>query len=700
MNRVDLLRDAQAQAEEAERAARPWRETLRRRLAWLLIGCAAWGLTIAGRLVYLQVIRHQHYVAFVAQQQADTEVLPGLRGRIVDRQGEVLAVTVQRDRVIASPKLLHETVPDDGIDGLATRVCAAIEACDEDGRQRILRAFTDRPGSQYAMVWRDMSPADTQHIEALGQKGLFIQSEGRRFYPSRDLAAHVVGHVDNNQRGLTGVEKSHDSDIRGRNGLRRISKDGLSRGFDSTDKPATIGASLELTIDRPVQLITEEALAWGVREYNAKGGVAIVADPATGEILASASYPSYNPNRFTAETIGHDRDRASQDIYEPGSTFKLITASTALDTGLLTPDSPIDVAGGAIRIGKHVIRDVHAYGGSLSLRDVVVKSSNVGAIRVGRAAGAQRLAEFSRAFGFGWLTARDLPFPSRGALLKPTDRWSEASLASVSMGYQVGVTPIQLVAAVSAIANGGVLYEPYVVRAVIQGAERRPRAPKPLHRVLSPQTAAVMTSIMEGVVEVGTAKAARIDGFTIAGKTGTAKKAAVGRRGYTGDYNASFVGFAPSRNPAFTVLVVIDSPKGKGFYGGAVAAPVFRRIAEATLRHRGIAPNVDSAGVQRVLVARRPSEPTPGVVVQPVSHPAPALALSEIVAGTMPDLRGLSARDAVRTLTGLGVLVRLRGHGVVVAQDVEPATPIAPGSGCTLTLGRRPPDVVEASSQP
>lgn len=703
VNRDDLVRDALEREAEAERAARPWRDVLRGRLTVVTAIGLVWVGLIGWRLGHLQVGRHEHYRAFVANQQADTETLPGLRGRIVDRHGQTLAVTVQRDRIVASPKVIHQVGARHGSPAqVAARLCAAVHGCTPADQARALAAITERPGSQYALLWRDVSPADAQRVRALRQPGLYVESEARRFYPAREVAAHVVGHVDDDQRGLTGVEKAFDRDIRGQDGQRLVFRDGQLKDFDSIEHPATFGASLELTIDRSLQVIAEEALAWGVREFNAKGGVAMLADPFTGEILAAASLPTFNPNAFTRETIGHDRNRAAQDIYEPGSTFKIVTAAAALDTKTMTADTPVEVAGGSIRIGSRVVRDVHAYGGSLPLRAVIAKSSNVGAIRIGRATGAPALAEYARAFGFGWLAARDLPYPSRGALLKPSDRWSESALASVSMGYQVGVTPAQMIAAAGVIANGGLLYEPHVVRAVLHGRERRPTPIRSLHRVVSAETAATLTSIMEDVVSDGTARAARIDGYSIAGKTGTARKAAVGRRGYTDEYNASFVGFVPSRDPVFTAIVVIDAPKGRGYYGGAVAAPVFQRMMTAALRQRGVPPNVDPARVDRVLVqARRTDRVLATGMVASTRLSAEAQAPPAAAApGTMPDVRSLAARDALRRLTRLGLAVRMTGHGVVIAQDIEPGTAVAPGLTCTLTLARRGPERPEAPPTP
>jgi cell division protein FtsI/penicillin-binding protein 2 len=699
------VRDAQLEQAGAERGARPWRDVFRRRVFVGLAVLAIWISAVIGRLVHVQVLQRDTLVTYLARQVADTEVLPGLRGRILDRHGATLAVTVHGDVIAADPQVVTEPGQKPGLDETVARVCGAIAGCRAADRDRMASLLRARTRRRYVVLWRDASPADAQRITELRIRGVFLDRESRRFYPNRDLASHVIGHVDEGLHGLTGVEYSQDANIRGRDGKRLVFRDGRRHGFDSLEQPATMGAAVELTIDRTLQLIAERELAAGIREYNAKGAVAIILDPWTGEILAAANAPTFNPNAFTEQSLAHQRNRAAQDLYEPGSTFKIVTASTAIDTKTFTPDTPVNVAGGSIRIGARVVRDVHAYAGTLSARDVIVKSSNVGAIRMGLEIGARRIAEYARLFGFGWLTARDLPFSSRGAILKPEDSWSASAVASVSMGYQVGVSPMQMAAAASTIANGGVLYQPHVVRALIVNGERRPMGNKPLHRVISEETAATMTSIMEAVVEQGTGKASRIPGYTVAGKTGTARKVAEGRRGYTDEYNASFVGFIPSRDPVFTILVVVDSPKGKGYYGGAVAAPIFRRIAEAALRYQGISPNVDPSRTDRALLARADAggaRLAGGAIVPatPASVTAADVAIEDVPAGSMPNLRNVSAREAVRRLTRLGLGVRLAGRGVVVQQDIPPGTAIEPGLVCGLVLEARPRPLAPPGTEP
>jgi cell division protein FtsI/penicillin-binding protein 2 len=688
------VRDAVREEADAQRAARPWRQVVRGRAAWLVVLLVLWVGAVIARLADLQIRQHDALVAYGERQLADAEVLPGLRGRVLDRNGHTLAVTVQGDVVVADPQVISDPAQKRDVGEIANRICGAIAECGSADRTRIADTLTSRSRSRYAVLWKEASPADARRVEALDIKGVTIEQQPRRFYPNRSLAAHVVGYVDVKQRGLAGVELSQDSTIRGKDGRRLVLRDGKRHGYDSHDQPATMGASVELTIDRSLQLIVERELAAGAREFGAAGVLAVVMDPWTGEILAAGSTPTFNPNAFTKETVPFQRNRAVQDLYEPGSTFKIVTASAALDTGAHTPESTINVTGGMIRIGARVINDDHYYGDLLTLRNIIVKSSNVGAIRIGLGLGAPVVGEYARLFGFGWLRVRDLPFSPRGAILGPDDPWSQSALASVSFGYQVGVSPVQMAAMVSAVANGGTLYEPHVVRAVITGSGRRATPIKALHRVISAETAATMTAILEGVVEEGTARAARLPGYTVAGKTGTARKVAEGRRGYSDRYNASFVGFVPSRNPVYSIVVVVDSPRGKGYYGGVVAAPIFKRIAQAALSLGGVPANVDPARTEHVLVTRRETRDgvvgTGGVAMPTPTSTVATASIDDVPPGTMPDLRNLGAREALRRLTRSGVAVRMHGTGVVVEQDVPPGRPVGPGVVCTLTLEPRP----------
>ncbi len=400
-----------------------------------------------------------------------------------------------------------------------------------------------------------------------------------------------------------------------------------------------------------------------------------------------ANWPTFNPNVFQRAPQDARRNRAIQDLYEPGSTFKVVTASAALEERVIRPDDPIDVSAGLIRFGSRQIEDVHRYG-VLSFADVIVKSSNVGAIKVGLRLGAERLGRYARRFGFGQPQSPDFRGENPGIVWQPTELTASA-LASMSMGYQVGVTALQMATAVSAVANGGELIEPRVVRAVIRDGQRVEAPTRVVRRAISEDTAAMLTTIMEDVVERGTAETARIPGYHVAGKTGTASKLVDGRYSQT-EYNASFVGFVPSRRPALTIVVVIDSPHAKGYYGGVVAAPVFARIAEASLRHLGVGPTVNP--VPPVLVARRAATSEVVLVPRPAVAPtsAPPVVLAQASRGLMPDLRGLSAREALRVVTEVGLAARVVGDGVVVDQAPAAGTPLERGGAAVLRLGRRP----------
>ena len=398
-----------------------------------------------------------------------------------------------------------------------------------------------------------------------------------------------------------------------------------------------------------------------------------------------ANEPTFNPNALRLSQESERRNRAVQDIYEPGSTFKVVTASAALEEKVVGLQDPIDVSAGSIRFGARSIEDIHNYG-VLSFTDVIVKSSNVGAIKIGLRLGPERLNRYVSRFGFGRPLSPDFPGESPGIVWNPA-RLDDSALASVSMGYQVGVTALQMAAAVSSVANGGELFEPRVVRAIVRDGKRAAVKPKVIRRTVSADTAAALTTIMEQVVERGTAKSAQMEGFTVAGKTGTAAKLIAGRYSKS-DYNASFVGFVPSRDPAVTIVVVIDAPHAGGYFGGTVAAPVFKKIAEPTLRHLGIGRTIDP--ISPVLIARHVPEhefPTSAPVGPPtiVTVAGAGNADAELV----PDLRGLSARDALSTLSKLGMAGQLVGVGFVVAQDPTPGVPVERGRWCRLSLERQ-----------
>ena len=361
-----------------------------------------------------------------------------------------------------------------------------------------------------------------------------------------------------------------------------VQVDARKQAFLRVERPPTTGATLELTIDQNIQHVVERELQAGVEWANAAGGSAIVMDPSSGEVLAMASYPTFNPNVYRESKENDRRNRPVQDLYEPGSTFKIITASAALEEHVVKPSDLVDVSSGTISFGSRTIRDDHHYG-VLTFQQVVEKSSNVGSIKVGLRLGSERFGGYVKRFGFGRMLSPDFRGENAG-ILWDWSTMTDSAFATTLIGYQVGVTPLQMVTAVSAVANGGELIQPRIVRAVVKDGVRLPVPRKVLGRAISKDTAARLTPMLEGVVTDGTGKQAAVADYTIAGKTGTAKKVVNGSyRGHS-NYNVSFVGFAPSRKPKFTIIVVVDSPRGVPAYGGTVAAPIFQRIADQALR--------------------------------------------------------------------------------------------------------------------
>jgi cell division protein FtsI (penicillin-binding protein 3) len=660
-----------------------WRGTLHRRLIAIAVLFVVWGVAIQARLVHLQVFRHDEFVSKAERQHMRTLTVPALRGDIVDRDNRVLATSASVDTIYAVPSEIDDPRH------AAASVCRALDQCSKEDQKDLIERLTKKRPFQY--VRRHVSPDEARRVRALGLDGIGFMAESHRFYPNRNLLGPILGYVGLDNKGLGGLEQSYNSVIRGSDGKVIVVTDAKKKAFDRTERPPSAGASIELTIDSVLQHEVERELAIGITENRAEGGVAIVMDPWTGDILAMASEPAFNPNVYGKIDPELRHNRAVESIYEPGSTFKTVTASAALEEKVLTPDSLIDCAPGYIDVGSRRVHDVHQYG-TLTFSDVIVKSSNVGAIRAGFRVGSERLERYVRRFGFGTrLLDSELPAESPGIVWS---KLSDDALTSVSMGYQVGVTPLQMATAVSSIANGGTLMRPHIVRATIRNGVRQPVAPQALRRTVTSDTAATLTTIMEGVVERGTAKTAQIDGYTIAGKTGTSAKLVDGQYSKS-QYMSSFVGFFPSRKPVLTVLVVIDTPRNGAYYGGIVSGPVFKRIAEVAIRHVGIPRTIDPEAP--VLVARSAS---PGSA-RPVTFVAPGRASTPPTPdGLMPDLRGLSARAAVRTLARVGLVPRLKGDGFVAAQSPVAGSPLDLAGAVDLRLERQPPVPAESTDSP
>jgi cell division protein FtsI (penicillin-binding protein 3) len=656
-----------------------WRVTIKRRIVAVAALLALWAAGIETRLVFLQVLRHADLVARAERQQRQTIDVPSKRGDILDRRGRVLATSVDADSICAWPSEIGQ--PSVAV----AQLCRALGDCTDRERQSLSEKFSQ--SKKFVYVRRQVAPDQARRVAELNLEGIGFIKESKRFYPNKEMAAHLLGWVGVDNTGLSGLEYTYDPQIRGKKGTILIQTDARRHAFNRLERPPTSGSTVELTIDEYLQHVAERELHAGVIENRAAGGTAIIMNPHTGEILAMANEPTFNPNDYRDSQEIERRNRAVQDLYEPGSTFKVVTASAAIEEKVMPITEMIDTNPGQIRVDRtRVVRDVKNHG-VLSFSDVIVESSNVGAIKIGFRIGTARLSEYVQRFGFGHPVSPDFPGENSGIVWRP-DKWTDSALASVSMGYQVGVTPLQMAAAVSSVANGGLYVEPRVVRAVYRDNRRYAVQAKVLRRTITAETAATLTTIMEGVVERGTATAARIPGYTIAGKTGTAAKLVDGRYSRS-DYNGSFVGFIPSRDPVMTTLVVLDSPHGPhGYYGGSVSAPIFKRIAEATLQYLGVGPTINPAAP--VLVARHDDSSDAPTSDAGGGEQAVFSLVSDGPAGTVPDLRGLSAREALRQLARVGLNAQLSGDGFVVSQAPSVGEPLDRGGLCRLTLERSP----------
>ena len=653
-----------------------WRPVIKSRLMVAAGVLVLWALGIETRLIVLQVMQHDQLVARADRQQMSTVIAPAKRGEIFDRSGRLLAYSVDADTIYAVPTEIEDAAK------TAAALCQALADCTKKSHEELRERLSQ--DKSFVYVRRRASPMQAKRVAALELDGVAFRKESKRYYPNRELGAHLLGYVGVDNVGLSGLEATYDKTVRGREGKLLVQTDARRHVFSRLERTPTAGASIELTIDQHLQYIAEREVRAGVVASRADGGTAVIMDPYTGEILAMASYPTFNPNDYGDASEEARRNRAVQDLYEPGSTFKLVTASAALQERVVRPNDVIDTLGGVIKFpGRKPITDMgHDYG-PLSFTDVIVRSSNVGAIQVGLRVGAERMNLYIKRFGFGRPSSPDFPSESPG-IVWDSAKLNDSALASISMGYQVGVTPLQMAAAASAVANGGTLYEPHVVRAIVKSGMRTLIEPKVVRRAIQPETAATVTDIMEKVVTDGTGGNARLVSYDVAGKTGTANKIVNGRYSLA-QQNVSFVGFVPSRRPALTVIVMVDSPRIGGDTGGAIAAPIFKRIADASLRQLGITPTINPA--PPVIVARRDATPvthaaavvTPNVVAMPATMAETGL----------PDLRGMSAREALRELARLGLTARIEGTGVVVDQSPVAGSPHEPGATCTLVLNRR-----------
>lgn len=547
------------------------------RIAILALLLTAFLGLVAARLYSIQIIRHHDLGTRATGQYRRHIPVATKRGTIYDRRGRALAISLDAASVFAHPGLIERPR------ATASRLAQVLKlpVREIEGKLR-----SDRP---FVWIQRKVDPERVEALVKLNLQGVGLVPEGKRYYPKKNLAAHLIGFVGVDDRGLEGVELEYDRLLTGgsRSFVGRV--DALRRIVFREAEESHAGSDLYLTIDEVIQHVAERHLTEAVRSSGAKAGTVVVMDPATGEILALANTPSYNPNTYWKYRPAVRRNRAVTDSYEPGSAFKLVLAAAALEEKLVSPNDLFYGEGGVIEVAGTKIRDHEKYGW-MTFRDVVAYSSNVGAIKVGMKVGKALLYSYITSFGFGVATGVDLPGESRGLIRQPR-HWSGLSLSALSIGHEVAATSMQLVTAVSAVANGGNLVRPHVVKAVRNAGDGIEEIrPLPVRRVISSETARTLTSILTEVVERGTGQAAALQGYRVAGKTATAQKfdQKIGRYSHT-KVMASFVGYVPAEDPRLAILVLIDEPEGLA-WGGSVAAPVFREIAQEVLGYLEIAP--------------------------------------------------------------------------------------------------------------
>ncbi|HTA52428.1 MAG TPA: penicillin-binding transpeptidase domain-containing protein [Candidatus Acidoferrum sp.] len=664
------------------------------RLRWLVVWVLAvvWIAVVIGRLSYLQLFSYSEYLAKAQRQQQRIFEISPMRGPIYDRKGRELAVSLPMESVFGDPAEIAD------IETVSQLLSRVLGVSADDLSEKLREARTP------VRLARKLSPEIVQRITDMNLKGVFFQKENRRVYPQRELAASVLGYVDVDEKGIGGIEYSLDKQIRGRPGKMMVMADGHRRWYDRTESAADPGASVTLTIDETIQYIAEKELARAISETHAKAGTVVVEDPNSGELLAVANWPVFDPNGAGNYPPEARIDRAVASAYEPGSTFKVLTLTGAIENGVASPDEMVDCQMGQIMVSGRLIHDWKKFG-VLSVREILEHSSDVGAIKVALRLGAPRFYDAIRAFGIGEATGIELPGENRG-LLRPIENWSASSIGSLAMGQEVSVTPIQIVSAISAVANGGTLYRPHIVREIDGGERGALRSLAATQQATDPKTAATVREMMEGVVLEGTGKPARLDGYTAAGKSGTAQKIdpATGRYSAT-QYNSSFVGFAPVNNPAISILVVLDSPVG-AHHGGEVGGPVFKRIAEQVLAYRDEPHDVPAPTDLETAQNEKASRPgarrdaatdsaearfqaAAAQTKQPASA-ATTVAFGDPNAGAVvvPDLTGQSVRAVTEQCLRLGLVPSLIGSGMAVEQAPAAGAQVMRGSQVTVRFGR------------
>jgi cell division protein FtsI (penicillin-binding protein 3) len=616
-------------------------------------------VAVSARAVHLQVVQADDLQQRAEQQRQQIVKLAPQRGSIFDRNGDPLAISLAADSLYADPAQVAEP----------HQVAAKLAPLLHKPQRELERLLA----SNKRFVWleRKLDPQVAKQVRGLKQPGLHFVTERKRYYPQGNTAAHVLGFTGLDPNGLEGIELEYDRQLQGDPGRLVSLRDARGRGLASAEQlvqGGEPGSNLYLTLDRSLQYVAEKELARVVEKTQAVGGTVVMLEPASGRILAMASQPDYNPNAAGRFAPAKRRNRAVCDMYEPGSTFKPFLLAAVLEEGLVTPQQKIYCEQGRYRVGTKVIRD-HKKFGQLSVAEALKFSSNIGFAKLGKALERDRFHQYLRDFGFGETTGAGLPGEVSG-LLRSASRWFEIDLAAISFGQGVSVTSLQMVAALGAIANGGLLMEPYLVERITtaDGKTFQKRLPEVRRRVISEETAAQVRQIMVGVTEPGgTGTRAALPGYRVAGKTGTAQKVDPVTGGYSPDKRvSSFIGFVPADKPALVISVTVDEPQGKT-YGGLVAAPAFAKIAAASLSHLNILPKGSIAALQQQESAAQPLPDLAPLLPEPVSNEGMV----------MPNFFDMSYRQVLRLMEEKQLNLKLSGSGRVRQQHPAPGAVIS-----------------------
>ncbi len=634
---------------------------------------AAFGF-VAARAFHLQVLGQQDWERRAERQHQKVIPLIPQRGTIFDRHGEALAVSLEVDSIYLEPRKVSDPAT------------TARQLADALGLK--VRSVRTKLNSGKGFLWlkRQVSPRESELVRAMGLEGVGFTKEHRRFYPNSEVGAQVIGFTGLDPEGLEGLELKYDSVLLGQGGFLVTERDALGRGLggggEETVQGGEPGSDLHLTLDKNLQYIAEKELAEGVKSSHARAGTVVVLDPSTGEVLAMASQPDYNPNAFARYRPRQWRDRAICDTYEPGSTMKMFLLAAALDKGVVKPSTVIDCENGAYRVGGKTIHDHHPYG-RLKLPEILKVSSNIGAAKIGEALDRDNFYHYLRDFGFGETSGIDLPGEQPGLLRKPS-HWFDIDLAAISFGQGLTVTPLQIAAAAAAIANGGYLMQPYVVEQVVNpyGDVVESHQPKVRQQVVSTAVAKEVKNMLELVTEEGgTGTLAAVPGYRVAGKTGTAQKVDPVTGTYSTDkIEASFVGFVPADDPKLVILVVLDEPAGRTF-GGLVAAPIFSRIAAQGLRYLKVPPREPVAPgslppLEEALARQEAAVNVPAALPDARQGELPV----------MPNCMGMSYRQVLQTMENINLNIRLDGSGRVIQQHPKAGQAIKFGSEVWVRL--------------